>query len=161
MLVYQTACWSETISPCCCWCRLQTMARVRMRPSWWSNSLNTHTSRAVRWDGLTHADENVPLQQPIRTILSVFTLQGENRLVCVQRKENQTVVVTCDLGNPMKHRQKVSESPIPLKQRWVSFILKVARFQTSDSNHKIIYQVWLSRKTSKRCRSSDLEVWIC
>lgn len=79
--------------------------------------------------------------------------------MCVQRKENQTVVVTCDLGNPMKHRQKVSESPIPLKQMWVSFILKVARFQTSDSNHKIIFQLWLSRKTSKRCRTSDLEVW--
>ncbi|XP_018516918.1 integrin alpha-IIb isoform X2 [Lates calcarifer] len=27
--------------------------------------------------------------------------QGVNRLVCVQRKENQTIVVTCDLGNPM------------------------------------------------------------
>ncbi|MEQ2280477.1 hypothetical protein AMECASPLE_020335, partial [Ameca splendens] len=32
--------------------------------------------------------------------------QGVNRLVCVQRKENQTVVVTCDLGNPMKQKQK-------------------------------------------------------
>ncbi|XP_041812274.1 integrin alpha-IIb isoform X2 [Chelmon rostratus] len=28
--------------------------------------------------------------------------QGVNRLVCVQRKENQTVIVTCDLGNPMR-----------------------------------------------------------
>ncbi|XP_049416848.1 integrin alpha-IIb isoform X1 [Epinephelus fuscoguttatus] len=28
--------------------------------------------------------------------------QGENRLVCVQRKQNQTVIVTCDLGNPMR-----------------------------------------------------------
>ncbi|KAM3597151.1 uncharacterized protein V6R79_000563 [Siganus canaliculatus] len=28
--------------------------------------------------------------------------QGINRLVCVQRKENRTVVVICDLGNPMR-----------------------------------------------------------
>lgn len=28
--------------------------------------------------------------------------QGVDRLVCVQRKENQTVIVTCDLGNPMR-----------------------------------------------------------
>ncbi|KAM4531041.1 integrin alpha-IIb [Odontesthes bonariensis] len=28
--------------------------------------------------------------------------QGAHRLVCVQRKDNQTVVVTCDLGNPMR-----------------------------------------------------------
>ncbi|XP_051249601.1 integrin alpha-IIb isoform X2 [Dicentrarchus labrax] len=28
--------------------------------------------------------------------------QGVNRLVCVQRKQNQTVIVTCDLGNPMR-----------------------------------------------------------
>ncbi|XP_047428483.1 integrin alpha-IIb [Mugil cephalus] len=28
--------------------------------------------------------------------------QGVSRLVCIQRKENQTVVVICDLGNPMR-----------------------------------------------------------
>ncbi|XP_022625427.1 integrin alpha-IIb-like isoform X3 [Seriola dumerili] len=28
--------------------------------------------------------------------------QGVDRLVCVQRKENQTIIVTCDLGNPMR-----------------------------------------------------------
>ncbi|KAM9392849.1 integrin alpha-IIb isoform 2-T2 [Pholidichthys leucotaenia] len=33
--------------------------------------------------------------------------QGVNRLVCVQRKENQTVVVTCDLGNPMRGGHKL------------------------------------------------------
>uniref|UniRef100_A0A7N8XVA4 Integrin, alpha 2b n=1 Tax=Mastacembelus armatus TaxID=205130 RepID=A0A7N8XVA4_9TELE len=33
--------------------------------------------------------------------------RGVNRLVCVQRKDNQTVIVTCDLGNPMKPRQTI------------------------------------------------------
>uniref|UniRef100_A0A667WUF2 Uncharacterized protein n=1 Tax=Myripristis murdjan TaxID=586833 RepID=A0A667WUF2_9TELE len=32
--------------------------------------------------------------------------QGQ-RLVCVQRKENHTVVVTCDLGNPMRQGDKL------------------------------------------------------
>ncbi|XP_029363936.1 integrin alpha-IIb isoform X2 [Echeneis naucrates] len=31
--------------------------------------------------------------------------QGVNKLVCVQRKKNESVIVTCDLGNPMTHRQ--------------------------------------------------------
>ncbi|XP_029913612.1 integrin alpha-IIb [Myripristis murdjan] len=33
-------------------------------------------------------------------------VQGQ-RLVCVQRKENHTVVVTCDLGNPMRQGDKL------------------------------------------------------
>ncbi|KAJ8251806.1 hypothetical protein GJAV_G00225630 [Gymnothorax javanicus] len=33
--------------------------------------------------------------------------KGFSRLVCAQRKENGTVVVVCDLGNPMKAGQKV------------------------------------------------------
>ncbi|XP_039467112.1 integrin alpha-IIb isoform X4 [Oreochromis aureus] len=34
--------------------------------------------------------------------------QGVNGLVCMQRKENQTVVVTCDLGNPMRQGHKLA-----------------------------------------------------
>ncbi|XP_018619819.2 integrin alpha-IIb [Scleropages formosus] len=33
--------------------------------------------------------------------------EGFSRLVCVQKKSNETVTVTCDLGNPMKHGQKL------------------------------------------------------
>uniref|UniRef100_A0A671V626 Integrin alpha-IIb-like n=1 Tax=Sparus aurata TaxID=8175 RepID=A0A671V626_SPAAU len=36
--------------------------------------------------------------------------QGVNRLVCVQRKENQTVIVTCDLGNPMRQGHTVTHT---------------------------------------------------
>ncbi|XP_056144271.1 integrin alpha-IIb [Lampris incognitus] len=32
---------------------------------------------------------------------------GLSRLVCVQRKENQTVVIICDLGNPMRQGQTI------------------------------------------------------
>ncbi|KAL0992722.1 hypothetical protein UPYG_G00097450 [Umbra pygmaea] len=33
--------------------------------------------------------------------------EGFSRLVCAQRKENQTVVVVCELGNPMKQGMKL------------------------------------------------------
>ncbi|KAL4657818.1 integrin alpha-IIb-like [Arapaima gigas] len=33
--------------------------------------------------------------------------EGFSRLVCIQKKENKTVTVVCDLGNPMKHGQKL------------------------------------------------------
>uniref|UniRef100_A0A665WJQ6 Integrin, alpha 2b n=1 Tax=Echeneis naucrates TaxID=173247 RepID=A0A665WJQ6_ECHNA len=36
-------------------------------------------------------------------------LRGVNKLVCVQRKKNESVIVTCDLGNPMTHRQTVTQ----------------------------------------------------
>uniref|UniRef100_A0A3B4VS65 Integrin, alpha 2b n=1 Tax=Seriola dumerili TaxID=41447 RepID=A0A3B4VS65_SERDU len=36
--------------------------------------------------------------------------QGVDRLVCVQRKENQTIIVTCDLGNPMRQGHTVTHT---------------------------------------------------
>uniref|UniRef100_A0A673X8H4 Integrin, alpha 2b n=1 Tax=Salmo trutta TaxID=8032 RepID=A0A673X8H4_SALTR len=33
--------------------------------------------------------------------------EGFSRLICAQKKENQTVVVVCELGNPMKQGQKL------------------------------------------------------
>ncbi|XP_008414711.1 integrin alpha-IIb isoform X1 [Poecilia reticulata] len=69
--------------------------------------------------------------------------QGENRLVCVQRKENQTVVVTCDLGNPMKHRQKIqtgllfSVGNLEEVESHITFSLRIRSKNSvnSSSNH--------------------------
>lgn len=40
---------------------------------------------------------------------SVLCLQTLSRLSCAYKKENQTKMVVCDLGNPMKGGTKVSE----------------------------------------------------
>lgn len=37
-----------------------------------------------------------------------YPLQGFERLVCNQKKENETKVVLCELGNPMKRNARVS-----------------------------------------------------
>uniref|UniRef100_A0A7N8XPV2 Integrin, alpha 2b n=1 Tax=Mastacembelus armatus TaxID=205130 RepID=A0A7N8XPV2_9TELE len=58
-------------------------------------------------------------------------LQGVNRLVCVQRKDNQTVIVTCDLGNPMKPRQTLrsdllfSVGRLEEVESHVTFVLRI------------------------------------
>uniref|UniRef100_A0A7N8YN46 Integrin, alpha 2b n=1 Tax=Mastacembelus armatus TaxID=205130 RepID=A0A7N8YN46_9TELE len=57
--------------------------------------------------------------------------RGVNRLVCVQRKDNQTVIVTCDLGNPMKPRQTLrsdllfSVGRLEEVESHVTFVLRI------------------------------------
>ena len=54
VLACQTVYWSVGISRCCCLCRRRMTVRERTKLSWWSESQNTHTSRAVRWCAGTH-----------------------------------------------------------------------------------------------------------
>ncbi|XP_043956298.1 integrin alpha-IIb isoform X2 [Gambusia affinis] len=72
--------------------------------------------------------------------------QGENRLVCVQRKENQTVVVTCDLGNPMKHRQKVQ----------TGLLFSVGNLEEVDSH--ITFSLRIRSKNSVNSSSNHVTV---
>uniref|UniRef100_A0A8C8GBV9 Integrin alpha-2 domain-containing protein n=1 Tax=Oncorhynchus tshawytscha TaxID=74940 RepID=A0A8C8GBV9_ONCTS len=57
--------------------------------------------------------------------------EGFSRLICAQRKENQTVVVVCELGNPMKQGQKLqagllfSVGNLEKMESHVSFTLQI------------------------------------
>ncbi|XP_062342010.1 integrin alpha-IIb [Osmerus eperlanus] len=65
-----------------------------------------------------------------------------SRLVCVQRKENQTVLIVCELGNPMKQGQKLqagllfSVSHLEDVENHVTFKLQIKskNSQSPDSN---------------------------
>lgn len=61
-----------------------------------------------------------PLASPVRSQSelrlkpSTSCLQTLSRLSCAYKKENQTKMVVCDLGNPMKGGTKVSDHMTPL-----------------------------------------------
>ncbi|XP_038836274.1 integrin alpha-IIb-like [Salvelinus namaycush] len=68
--------------------------------------------------------------------------EGFSRLICAQKKENQTVVVICELGNPMKQGQKLqaglffSVGNLEKVESHVSFTLQIKskNSQNPDSN---------------------------
>uniref|UniRef100_A0A674CKN4 Integrin, alpha 2b n=1 Tax=Salmo trutta TaxID=8032 RepID=A0A674CKN4_SALTR len=53
-------------------------------------------------------ETELEIRPPANTHYQICHLsQGFSRLICAQKKENQTVVVVCELGNPMKQGQKL------------------------------------------------------
>ncbi|XP_035254562.1 integrin alpha-IIb [Anguilla anguilla] len=71
--------------------------------------------------------------------------EGFSRLVCAQRKENGTVVVVCDLGNPMKQGQKVqaglffSAGNLEEVESHVSFQLQIKSKNSRDPDSNVVH----------------------
>ncbi|CAK6984897.1 LOW QUALITY PROTEIN: integrin alpha-IIb%2C partial, partial [Scomber scombrus] len=72
--------------------------------------------------------------------------QGVNRLVCVQRKENQTVVVTCDLGNPMRQGHKLH----------TDLVFSVGHLEEVESH--ITFNLRIRSKNSVNSSSNEITV---
>ncbi|KAM9744856.1 integrin alpha-IIb [Menidia menidia] len=72
--------------------------------------------------------------------------QGDNKLVCVQRKDNQTVVVTCDLGNPMKEGHAIQ----------TRLLFSVGRLEEVE-NH-IVFHLRIRSKNSVNASSPPVTV---
>ncbi|XP_076609166.1 integrin alpha-IIb isoform X1 [Chaetodon auriga] len=72
--------------------------------------------------------------------------QGVNRLVCVQRKDNQTVMVTCDLGNPMTHGHTLQ----------TGLVFSVGRLE--DVEHHITFVLRIRSKNSVNPNSNEVTV---
>ncbi|XP_071319798.1 integrin alpha-IIb [Trachinotus anak] len=72
--------------------------------------------------------------------------QGTNRLVCVQRKENQTIIVTCDLGNPMRPGHKLQ----------TNLLFSVGRLEEVQSH--ITFSLRIRSKNSVNSSSNEVSV---
>uniref|UniRef100_A0A665WIK0 Integrin, alpha 2b n=1 Tax=Echeneis naucrates TaxID=173247 RepID=A0A665WIK0_ECHNA len=76
--------------------------------------------------------------------------QGVNKLVCVQRKKNESVIVTCDLGNPMTHRQTLqtdllfSVGHLEEVESHITFSLRIRRYKMSLHLSVQLMQRWSS-----------------
>uniref|UniRef100_A0A8C8GAN3 Integrin alpha-2 domain-containing protein n=1 Tax=Oncorhynchus tshawytscha TaxID=74940 RepID=A0A8C8GAN3_ONCTS len=77
-------------------------------------------------------ETELEIRPPANTHYQISQLsQGFSRLICAQRKENQTVVVVCELGNPMKQGQKLqagllfSVGNLEKMESHVSFTLQI------------------------------------
>ncbi|XP_070704517.1 integrin alpha-IIb [Pempheris klunzingeri] len=93
--------------------------------------------------------------------------QGVNKLVCVQRKENQTVIVTCDLGNPMRPGHPLQTSllfsvgHLEEVESHITFNLRIrSKNQVSPSSNEVSVEVQVRAEASLEVRgaSSPTEV---
>lgn len=68
-------------------------------------------------EGAYEAELTVYLPPGAHYMRAVSNMEGFERLICNQKKENETKVVLCELGNPMKSNAQVR----PLRPGcWVS-----------------------------------------
>ncbi|XP_038565470.1 integrin alpha-IIb isoform X1 [Micropterus salmoides] len=74
--------------------------------------------------------------------------QGVNRLVCVQKKENQTVIVTCDLGNPMRQGHTLK----------TGLLFSVGRLEEVESH--ITFSLRIRSKNSVNPSSKEVSVQV-
>ncbi|KAM4598211.1 integrin alpha-IIb [Polymixia lowei] len=79
---------------------------------------------------------------------STVDREGLTRLVCVQRKENQTVVVTCDLGNPLRQGHKLQ----------AGLLFSVAHLEEIDSH--ISFNLKIRSKNTVNPNSNEVSVRI-
>ncbi|XP_042249864.1 integrin alpha-IIb isoform X1 [Thunnus maccoyii] len=88
--------------------------------------------------------------------------QGVNRLVCVQRKENQTVVVTCDLGNPMRQGHKLqtrlvfSVGRLEEVESHITFNLRIrSKNSVNSSSNKVTVKVQVKAEATLEIRGGS------
>ncbi|XP_012991386.1 integrin alpha-IIb isoform X2 [Esox lucius] len=60
-----------------------------------------------RGEGAYEAELEIRLPAKTHYQSMVVDKEGFSRLICAQKKDNQTMVVVCELGNPMKQGQKL------------------------------------------------------
>ncbi|KAM4717724.1 integrin alpha-IIb [Anableps anableps] len=89
--------------------------------------------------------------------------QGVDRLVCVQRIENQTVVVTCDLGNPMKQSQKVqtgllfSVGHLEEVESHITFSLRIrSKNSVNSSSNQVTVKVQVKAEATLEIRGGSV-----
>lgn len=103
------------------------------------NVLELKMDAANEGEGAYEAELAVHLPQGAHYMRAVSNVQGSERLVCNQKKENETKVVLCELGNPMKRNVRVgitmlvSVENLEEAGEQVSFRLQVRRYWTGST----------------------------
>ncbi|XP_040917919.1 integrin alpha-IIb isoform X2 [Toxotes jaculatrix] len=89
--------------------------------------------------------------------------QGVNRLVCVQRKENQTIIVTCDLGNPMRPGRTLqtgllfSVGRLEDVESHITFHLRIrSKNQMNSSSNEVTVKVQVRAEATLEIRGGSL-----
>ncbi|XP_027132075.1 integrin alpha-IIb isoform X4 [Larimichthys crocea] len=88
--------------------------------------------------------------------------QGVHRPVCVQRKQNHSVIVTCDLGNPMKRGHTLqtgllfSVGHLEEVESHITFNLRIrSKNQVNHSSNEVLVKVQVKAEVSLEIRGGS------
>nr|6V4P_A Chain A, Integrin alpha-IIb [Homo sapiens] len=108
------------------------------------NVLELQMDAANEGEGAYEAELAVHLPQGAHYMRALSNVEGFERLICNQKKENETRVVLCELGNPMKKNAQigiamlVSVGNLEEAGESVSFQLQIRSKNSQNPNSKIV-----------------------
>ncbi|XP_051013818.1 integrin alpha-IIb [Acomys russatus] len=108
------------------------------------NVLELKIDAANEGEGAYEAELAVHLPPGAHYMQALSNLEGFERLVCIQKKENESRVVLCELGNPMKKDTRmgitmlVSVENLEEAGESVSFQLQVRSKNSQNPNSKVL-----------------------
>ncbi|XP_017731558.1 PREDICTED: integrin alpha-IIb isoform X2 [Rhinopithecus bieti] len=108
------------------------------------NVLKLQMDTANEGEGAYEAELAVHLPQGAHYMRALSNVEGFERLICNQKKENETRVVLCELGNPMKKNTQigiamlVSVGNLEEAGESVSFQLQIRSKNSQNPNSKIV-----------------------
>ncbi|CAH6776229.1 Itga2b [Phodopus roborovskii] len=108
------------------------------------NMLELKIDAANEGEGAYEAELAVHLPLGAHYMRAVSNVEGFERLICTQKKENETRVTLCELGNPMKKdtrigiRMLVSVENLEEAGQHVSFQLQIRSKNSQNPNSKLL-----------------------
>uniref|UniRef100_A0A8D2AP18 Integrin subunit alpha 2b n=1 Tax=Sciurus vulgaris TaxID=55149 RepID=A0A8D2AP18_SCIVU len=126
------------------------------------NVLELQMDAANEGEGAYETELAVHLPQGAHYMRALGNLEGFERLVCNQKKENETKVVLCELGNPMKKNTRigitmwVSVENLEEAGEHVSFQLQMRSKNSQNPNSEIVLldvPVWAEARVELRGNS--------
>ncbi|XP_032135292.1 integrin alpha-IIb isoform X2 [Sapajus apella] len=108
------------------------------------NVLELQMDAANKGEGAYEAELAVHLPQGAHYMRALSNVEGFERLICSQKKENETSVVLCELGNPMKKNAQigivmlVSVGNLEEAGESVSFQLQIRSKNSQNPNSKMV-----------------------
>ncbi|XP_069338812.1 integrin alpha-IIb [Eulemur rufifrons] len=108
------------------------------------NALELHVDAANKGEGAYEAELAARLPAGAHYMQALSNLEGLERLTCNQKKENETKVVLCELGNPMKKNARirimmlVSVGNLEEAGEYVSFQLQIRSKNSQNPNSETV-----------------------
>ncbi|XP_040605757.1 integrin alpha-IIb isoform X2 [Mesocricetus auratus] len=108
------------------------------------NMLELKIEAANEGEGAYEAELAVHLPPGAHYMQAVSNVEGFERLICTQKKENETRVTLCELGNPMKQgtrigiRMLVSVENLEEVGQYVSFQLQIRSKNSQNPNSEAL-----------------------
>ncbi|XP_036195455.1 integrin alpha-IIb isoform X1 [Myotis myotis] len=131
------------------------------------NVLELKIDAANDGEGAYEAELAVHLPQGAHYMRAVSNVQGFERLVCNQKKENETKVVLCELGNPMKRNVRagitmlVSVENLEEAGKQVSFRLQIRSKNSQNPNsEEVVLDVPVRAEAHVELRGSSFPAFL-